>query len=236
MEKEIREAQLKILDILGKTRTSFALAGGTALELYYLRHRFSRDIDLFSTKYTQKEIDRLTGLFRRGMNTEIQLENKFISSGHAKVCFYTMAIGGGKASLKIDFVEDVILNKPKIKKFKKVPAYDSLNIYFQKITAITGTRFTKDLTGKEVISGRNETRDIIDLYYLSKIIKPLHIFLKEIPREYQRGIIQWHNTFSRQEFKLEFLDFEVYDKNLESRKIIAYLEKEIKEFIEREIR
>lgn len=47
MDLKIRKAQKKILGIFAKRTRSFALAGGTALELYYLYHRFSFDLDFF---------------------------------------------------------------------------------------------------------------------------------------------------------------------------------------------
>ena len=45
MDKKLRKAQLEILRIFSLRAGSFALAGGTALELYYLHHRFSVDLD-----------------------------------------------------------------------------------------------------------------------------------------------------------------------------------------------
>jgi predicted nucleotidyltransferase component of viral defense system len=48
MDKIIRQAQLEALRAFARTTKSFALSGGTALELFYLKHRFSRDLDFFS--------------------------------------------------------------------------------------------------------------------------------------------------------------------------------------------
>ena len=81
--------------------------------------------------------------------------------------------------------------------------------------------------GKEVITGRMEARDGADLYYLSKRIRPLSEFCRELPRPQQRGMVAWYRTFSRQEFKLGFLDLELYDKNCGSKEVIRHLEDEI---------
>jgi predicted nucleotidyltransferase component of viral defense system len=59
MKKKIRELQKKILDVFVKNTKNFALSGGTALELYYLNHRFSADLDFFSPQYKIKEIEDL---------------------------------------------------------------------------------------------------------------------------------------------------------------------------------
>jgi hypothetical protein len=48
-------------------------------------------------------------------------------------------------------------------------------------------------------------------------------------------MIQWYRTYSRQDFKLEFLDYELYDKNINGKEIIWYLDEEIKLFVAGEI-
>ena len=68
MGKEIRDAQQKILKVFSKTAKNFALAGGTALELYYLNHRFSADLDFFSSTYDTAEIHALVCAFKKYTN------------------------------------------------------------------------------------------------------------------------------------------------------------------------
>lgn len=235
MDVKIREAQLEVLGAFSKIKTTFALTGGTALELYYLKHRFSKDLDLFSVKYSAKEVDKIVATLKKSINKEIKLEDHFVLANHAQVRFYTIQVEGASFPLKIDFVEEVLLDRPTIKKINKIPVYDVLDIYFQKITTITGTKHLTDDIGRERISGRQEVRDVIDLYYLSEKVKPLHLFLLDLAREYQRGIVRWYQTFSRQEFKLGFLDFDLYDKELNSVQVIRHMEKEIKEFIKGEM-
>jgi len=111
-----------------------------------------------------------------------------------------------------------------------VRVYDAENIYFQKICAVTGTTLREDETGREVTQGRNEARDAFDIYMLSKKIRPLHVFLKEVPAQQQRGMIHWYRSFSRQELKLSLLELDIYDKNFDSREMIVCLEDEIKKF------
>ncbi|MEW6040181.1 MAG: nucleotidyl transferase AbiEii/AbiGii toxin family protein [Elusimicrobiota bacterium] len=231
MDIKIRQAQLEILNIFSKYSKTFALTGGTALELYYLKHQFSRDLDFFSTEYDKKEIKLLVSYFSKLTGNKIKLENEFTMSNRARVQFYTMQVPGSKYSLKIDFIEDVLFEKPNIIKFNGIPVYDIKLIYFQKITTVTGMRFAMNETGREIITGRKEARDVVDLYFLSKKVSPLHLFLRTLPSEFQRGMILWYRSFSRQEFKIDFLDLEVYDKSLDGSKIVVYLENEIKKFI-----
>jgi predicted nucleotidyltransferase component of viral defense system len=231
MDQAIRNTQLKILSIFAQTAKTFALCGGTALELFYLKHRFSRDLDFFSCKYNLKEINKLVLSFNKIMKSSFKLENEFIAPNRAQVRFYTTKIQGTDAPLKIDFVEDVFFEKPIVKKFDSVPVYDVKNIYFQKIIALIGSSLTVDDIGREIPSGRNAVRDIFDIYFLSKKIEPLHDFIRTLNRQYQRGIIQWYRSYSRQDVKLDVFDLDIYDKNFDASDMIRYLDAEIKLFI-----
>lgn len=231
MDKKLRQAQQKILEVFSRHPGGFALSGGTALELYYLHHRFSADLDFFSSEYKLAEIEKLVSAFKKA-GGNVKMESEFTAPNKARVRFYVVSFKGLERMLKIDFVEDLFFKNPDIKKIKKVPVYSAENIYFQKITAITGSGMTYDNVGKEMIQGRREARDVYDIYMLSRRIKPLHIFLKELPPMFQRGMVHWYRTFSRQDIKLALLDLDIYDKNFDSRQMIFYLEGEIKNFME----
>src|SRR3989338_8805 len=231
MDQKIRQAQKEILKIFALKPRSFALAGGTALELFYLRHRFSFDLDFFSPKYAQAEIDDLTAEFKKITKSKIKREAEFIAGNKARVSFYTMPLEGSDRPLKIDFVEDVFFAKPVIKRFSGVPVYSVENIYIQKLIAITGTHPEIDEIGRQFTQGRREGRDIFDIYTLSMKIEPLHSFLKKTSNMIQKGIVHWYQTFSRQELKLALLDLNIYDNKFDAKQMIMYLEDEIKEFV-----
>lgn len=235
METGIRNIQKKILKILSRHSKTFALSGGTALELYYLHHRFSKDLDLFSPQYGIGEIDNLVSRFERETGGKVILENELTAAGYAKVRFYSMAAKGTRIPLKIDFVEDVIFTKPKIRRFEGVRVYDVEHIYIQKVAAVTGLRLRRDDIGREITMGRRAARDVFDIYTLSSKVAPLHEFLCKLPREQQRGVIQWYRSFSRQELKTELLDLEIYDKKFDCSRMLRYLDSEIREFINRVI-
>lgn len=236
MDKKIRKAQLEILKIFSLKAKSFALAGGTALELYYLRHRFSVDLDFFSPEYNLDEIEGLAGSFRKLSGYKFKLQSDFVAGGRARVRFYTASIPGSSRPLKIDFVEDVIFKNPAIRKFNGVPVYSVDNIYLQKITAVTGTSPIEDDIGRVVFRGRRQARDAFDIYVLSRKARPLHIFLKKLSVPLQRGMVHWYQTFSRQDLKLDLLDLDIYDAAFDAKEMIIYLENEIKKFISRELK
>jgi len=45
-------------------------------------------------------------------------------------------------------------------------------------------------------------------------------------------MVQWYRSYSRQELKIDLLELDIYDKNFDSSKMIAYLDNEMKKFIE----
>jgi len=231
MNAKIRKAQKRILTLFSKEAEDFALAGGTALELYYLHHRFSADLDFFSPQFNLSEIDGLVTLFKRNVNKKIKLQSELMAGGKARVRFYTIPVTGSDRDLKVDFVEDVLFDKPVIKKIEGVRVYSAQNIYLQKLAAIGGTRTETDAVGRTVMEGRKEARDVFDMYVLSKKIQPLHQFLHSVPSLLQRGIVHWYRTFSRQELKLSLLDMAIYDKEFNSADMIRHLENELKQFM-----
>jgi predicted nucleotidyltransferase component of viral defense system len=232
MDTNIRKAQTEVLRIFSKHAKNFALSGGTALELYYLHHRFSVDLDFFSPKYDINEIDMLIEECKKTFGRKLKLENELMIESKAKVRFYTMPLQNSERALKIDFVEDVICDKPDIEIFEGVRVYGVENIYLQKITAITGTQPRIDHIGREITEGRNEARDAFDVYMLSKKIKPLHVFLQKTPGYIQRGMVQWYRRFSRTDLKLGLLDLDIYLDKFDSKEMIMYLDREIEKLIQ----
>ena len=232
MDDKIRDAQQKILKIFSKYHGTFALSGGTALELYYLHHRFSKDLDFFSPEYSVVEIEELVSKIEDETGENVTLESEFKTAGYARVRFYSMPVKGTDIPLKIDFVEDVIIRKPNVMLFDGVPAYDVENIYVQKIAAVSGTVLIEDITGREISTGRREVRDAFDIYMLSKKIRPLHEFLLQLSREQQRGLIQWHHSFSRQDLKIGLLDLDIYDAEFDASEMLNHIDDEINKFVE----
>lgn len=235
MDKIIRNAQLKLLKAFPNASKTFALAGGTALELFYLKHRFSKDLDFFSPTYNIKEMEVIVSKFNKTIGRQFKLENELLTPEKAKIRFYTVNLKGTSIPLKVDFVEDVFFDKPVIKRFNGIPVYSINHIYLQKILTLIGTHLATDITGRTLTTGRKEIRDVVDTYYLSKEICPLHIFMENLSNKYQRGLVYWYRSYSRQEVKLGALDLDIYDKNFDVSKMIIHIDSEIKKFIDKTI-
>ena len=229
MDLKLREAQKLVLKAFSQEAEDFALAGGTALELYYLRHRFSSDLDFFSRKYPVSEIDALVEAFEKHLDRKIHLESEFVSGNKARVRFYAISVNGSDRPLKIDFVEDVVCTSPGIRKIDGVRVYSVEGLYLHKIAAISGAQVITDEAGRQVSEGRKEARDVFDVYMLSKKIQPLHIFLRSLSPRFQKGIVHWYRTFSRQELKLALMELDIYDTEFKARGLVIYLENEVKQ-------
>ena len=233
MDKEIAKMQGRVLEVFADEASRFALAGGTALERYYLHHRFSWDLDFFSPVYGASEIDRLVAAFRKRIDRRLALESELTVAGRAKVRFYSLPVHGASRPLKIDFVEDVLVRAPAVRTVAGVRVYSAKNIYLHKVAAVAGIRAEIDAIGRPVQEGRHEPRDAFDLYMLSKKVLPLSDFLSDVPLPYQKGMIHWYRTFSRHDLKLGLLDMDLYDDAFDSREMIAHLEDEIRLFAQK---
>lgn len=231
MDKALRKFQMEVLNAFKGKKTGFALAGGTALEVYYLQHRFSLDLDFFSVTYKRKEIELIIKALKTLPKASLKCENEIKLNRAARVVIYTLWKEGLKRPLKIDFVEDNLINSPKVVRFDGVPVYSAKDIYAQKIFTVCGTLIRYDDTGREFSEGRKEARDVFDIYMLSKKVAPLSKFIQTMPKYAQRGVVHWYNTFSRHDLKIGLIDLDIYDKAFSSQEMLLYLDNEIKKFI-----
>lgn len=148
----LTSAQRKFLDCLQsfpEITTWFYFTGGTALSEFYLHHRLSEDIDLFSeSQVNDREIDnfikKITPLLGIKSAVKDHISGLFIYKLHLK---------NGEI-LKVDFNEyDYrIIEKSKLK-----------------LGNLTVDSFFDIAINKAyTISGRFKTRDFIDLYFILK--------------------------------------------------------------------
>ena len=126
----------------------FFLTGGSALSIFYLDHRFSYDLDLF----TQKDIDwhYLERLFITVVK-EINAEYTVITKAPF---FHRYEIKKSRDREIIDFVID------------KVPQIDKEKNIFGIITV--DTQFEIGVNKICTLLSRTEIKDLVDLYFLSR--------------------------------------------------------------------
>lgn len=146
--KVLTPLQEKILNLLfknGLAELGYFLTGGTALSVYYLQHRLSDDLDLFTRK--QESLDE-----------ELKAQRNLLTSAGFSVSMRSLSAEGMILfvdGMKVEFHRDVPARMAPSKAFGKV-AVDSLDdIAVNKVCAIPGRPVP-------------ESKDFCDLYFLLK--------------------------------------------------------------------
>lgn len=147
------DAQRELLITLGRDpllRENFFLTGGTALSVFYLGHRASNDIDLFTDKHI--DLAAATHLILRPWTQELLWIAR--EQGFASVLL---------RDVKIDFVIDV-LSEPEDRPTVDFDAESRWAI--DPPEAIAGNKLA-------AMAGRIEPKDFIDYYFLRKMFPGL---------------------------------------------------------------
>jgi len=130
-----------------KLTKEFYLTGGTALSAYYLYHRYSEDLDLFTDKddIFQRVDQPIVDVCRR-----LDIECATVRS---TTFFKHFQIGSADAPVTLHFSKDY---SPHVK-----PPITKDEIIIDSIEDITANKICAAL-------GRTEIKDLIDLYFLDK--------------------------------------------------------------------
>jgi len=142
--------QKKFLSLVPKNKpilNSFYLTGGTALAAYYLKHRYSEDLDFFS----ENEIDILSvNVFLKDIKTAIGIKKIDFQQSFNRNLFF---LHTGSEILKVEFTYFPFHQiKPPDKK-------DGI-----RVNSLTDIATDKAFT----IAQSPRARDFIDLYYILK--------------------------------------------------------------------
>ena len=168
---------------------SFYLTRGTALSRFYYQHRYSEDLDFFSTKELKDFRSILTKILDAARAQRFEVEVETISDH-----FFRIYVKEGKTSLKIDFVNEVTFHWGQFNQFSLFTYVDNeTNILSNKINCIT----------------RYEVKDVADIWALAKHlpfswrdifaiadkkspVDPVEVskIIKTLPRE-ELNLIKW---------------------------------------------
>lgn len=235
MGNDIAIEQNRILSALSGDIDDFYLAGGTALSLIYLNHRQSDDLDFFTQEFYVERIREIVDVLRKSTNKNITLISENLSKLNAEIMVYNVEVSKN-TFLKIDFVRDVLpLLKP-VKLHKGVNVLSIEDIYLRKIFTVSGLPVKEDEIGrKRFMGGRQEAKDLFDIYFLSKEFSGLSNFIdKYCDQVLKEGVIRWFRTFKRTEMKADLADIKT-EKILTFRDIDRHLAEEVEKILEKEI-
>lgn len=136
----------------------FFLTGGTALSAFYLQHRYSQDLDLFTLD--SEAFDRVP-LYVADTATKLIAS---VTSLQTAPQFRRYQLSRKGESLIVDFVREVV---PQVSEEKN---------RFEGITVDT----LADITANKIctVVSRAEIKDYIDLYFLERTGYPLENYLE----------------------------------------------------------
>lgn len=147
MKTILTPLQNKFLAEFFELTSDFWLTGGTALSAFYLHHRYSEDLDLFTDK------DDVFQKVDQPVNQACQMLNIESIPIRITTFFKHFQIGTIEESLTLHFSKDYT---PHIK-----PPMVANNIVVDSIIDITTNKICTAL-------GRTEIKDLIDLYFLDR--------------------------------------------------------------------
>jgi predicted nucleotidyltransferase component of viral defense system len=146
--------QKKFLEIFFKSFLGqrFFLSGGTALAEFYLKHRLSQDLDLFTVDQDLGFDSVNTEINKMAKNLDLIIEHQIASPSFLQYIFKDKS-NDKSETLKVDVVKDVPIHFGSIKKSKGINIDSLENISVGKLLAAFG---------------RADAKDFIDLYFLFK--------------------------------------------------------------------
>jgi len=140
---ELQEEVLSALFSVDEVRRHFYLTGGTALSAFYLRHRLSDDLDLFTHSVAPEDVDREIEAALAGGGRGIERVRQ--APG-----FRSYRVGG---ELKVDVVKDTDFRVGSPELLNAIMVDSKKNIAVNKVLAIYG---------------RLDPKDYVDLFFLLK--------------------------------------------------------------------
>ncbi|MDD5173732.1 MAG: nucleotidyl transferase AbiEii/AbiGii toxin family protein [Candidatus Omnitrophota bacterium] len=172
MAKEILTSrQKKFLSLLSKNKLiskNFYLTGGTALAAYYLKHRYSEDLDFFS----ENEIDILSiNIFLKNIKSAIGIKEVDFQQSFNRNLFF---LNTKPETLKVEFTYFP---------FRLIKSPDKKDGVC--VNSLTDIAVDKAFT----ISQNPRARDFIDLYYILKANKNMSF---ERLIKMARAKFDWH--------------------------------------------
>lgn len=235
MNKIIKNAQQTVLKILSGKIDDFCLGGGTALSLFYFRHRESFDLDFFSRRFANERVYEIIEFLANKLKKEVKLTAEQTEKNRAKIAVYSVSINT-KDFLKIDFIQDFWESLKSPKKINGINVFSLEDIYIRKIYAITGAIAGEDIIGRNLSKGgRTEAKDFFDLYHLSHTFLRLSQFCFKYGDSTMRELlIRCFRTYSRMDIKTGLMELDL-NATADYALMERHFKKEIDKIIDKEV-
>ena len=232
---DIIQVQKAILEALAGKIDDFYLAGGTALSLFHFSHRVSEDLDFFTQEFNAEKVKDIADFLQKNLQGSIELVGQNPAGKGIEHMHYEFEFSEG-AFIRLDFVRDVFPLIRPTKPKNGIRVLSAEDIYLRKIYAVSGLRTGQDEAGRpKFIGGRQDAKDLFDIYYLSRGFMKLSDFIdKYCNQALKEGVIRWFRTFPRTQMKADLSDIKT-SKTIEFNDIDKHLNGEINRILEKEI-
>ncbi len=179
----------------------FYLTGGTALSRFYFEHRYSEDLDFFTTRELKEFRKIATSILEGAKKQGFSIEVETISDSFLRVFAKDQ-----ETSLKIDFVNEMAYHWGECKSFPTFSVVDNeTNILANKMTCISRHE-VKDIADIWVIAKRLSFswRDIIDIASKKSPVDPVEIskIIKTLPYD-ELKLVKWARDINLEEVRSE---------------------------------
>jgi predicted nucleotidyltransferase component of viral defense system len=198
----VLDCQRRILRLVADRYPQVYLVGGTALSLSF-KHRYSEDLDFFTQHYTATLHRQMASFISRVTGFSFSMIEEEKRSRYVKMAVYEFEIGRHSV-LKVDFVSDVsALLKPR----RRNGLASVEDIYCRKILAVIGWKMKASSVGRVLAGGRQKTKDLYDIFYLSGRFEVLSDFFPKYfdAHAYER-LVSWYLNISKQRAITELLE------------------------------
>jgi predicted nucleotidyltransferase component of viral defense system len=160
--------QVDILTALGKThlRNSFFLAGGTALSAFFLKHRYSEDLDFFTGEVGQVQqvlpvVEEIANL----LHLRVEVRRQFAA-------FLELFLHSHEGEIvKCDFAQDSPFRLLPVVHHSSfaMPTDNALDIACNKLSALFD---------------RAESKDFVDVFFIDKELSPFPQLLEQAKKKH----------------------------------------------------
>ncbi len=201
-KKHIIQNQRHILKWVSEVYPQVYLVGGTSLSLIY-GHRFSEDLDFFTQKYSPKLHREIAAFIGKKTGRPIRLVDAETRKKYVQMAVYELDLDRSTA-LKIDIVSDIA---PLLEPRNPDGMASVDDIYYRKILAVTGWTAKRSVIGRALAGGRQKTKDLYDLYFLSCKVRLLHEWFPEHFHlaDYEQ-LVAWYLSVPKQRTISELLE------------------------------
>jgi len=226
ISQAVVKAQKKMLQAIAEAHLPVYLSAGTAVAIR-LGHRYSEDLDFFTQRWSQALHRKLCKRVEQATTFSFRLLEERIKPRLAKVAAYEFSVVKGVA-IKVEVIEDF---DPLLKPVEPDGIASMDDIYLRKIRAVIGWTGKPSSTGQLVAGGRQDAKDLFDLWYLSTHYAPLHEwFPTHFTRQDYQRLTQWLQTMTGQATTFSLLDVA---PGCDTKQIMRHMEQQVYERLNR---